>query len=264
MKISVCAKRPILTECRLENFNFQIDPYIGCEHNCYYCYVLPQAETDWTKEILIHEDIVRQLEEELEDITPQVIYMGYYSDPYQQSEEQYLQTRKTLELLQSKGFSVSILTKSDLVLRDIDILKEMKDPFVSVSLAFNDNRTRRLFEANTMDTERRMEALCLLKEAGIKTGALICPVIPYITDPVKIIESVKDYADTIWVYPLNFGDRSGKNFKNIHKILHSEFPSQSDQIEKVVFSKEHSSWNQLRERLFTLKADLILNMHIHV
>ena len=182
MKISTCSYRPILVPCSLENHDFQVDPYVGCEHNCHYCYVLNQAETDWTKEIQIHENIQIQLNEELQDIPSQKIYMGYYSDPYQSIEGEYLQTRKVLELLLEKGFSAGILTKSDLVVRDKDLLKEMNDASVSVSVAFTNNDVRQQFEANTKDTEARIEALRILKDSGIKTSALLCPVIPFITE----------------------------------------------------------------------------------
>jgi len=86
MKVSVCSSRPILSPCGLKGIDYQVDPYIGCEHNCYYCYALPQAETDWSKEILIYDDIVDQLSKELDTIPPQTIYMGYHTDPYQPCE----------------------------------------------------------------------------------------------------------------------------------------------------------------------------------
>jgi len=91
MNIKSCKNRPVLNPCTLEGRNYQVDPYIGCEHYCYYCYVLPLAECR--------------------------------------------QTRKVLELLLNKGFSVSILTKSDLVLRDTDLLASMKNARVSVSVS---------------------------------------------------------------------------------------------------------------------------------
>lgn len=156
MKVSVCSNRSILTSCELENFNYQVDTYVGCEHFCYYCYVLAQAESDWSKEIFKHNDIVARLSEEIVNIPSQTIYMGYHTDPYQPCEVEHQQTRKVLELFQEKGHSTSILTKSDLVVRDIDILKKMENAAVSVSVAFNDNRIRNLFEANTMETHKRI------------------------------------------------------------------------------------------------------------
>ena len=93
MKITTCSRRPILVSCRLKKPENQIDPYVGCAHNCHYCYALNQAETDWTKEIRTYRDINSQLSGELEKISPQKIYMGYYTDPYQPCEIEYRQTR---------------------------------------------------------------------------------------------------------------------------------------------------------------------------
>jgi len=248
----------------LKNFNYQVDTYIGCEHYCNYCYVLPQAETDWSKEIRIHKDIAGQLRDELDTISPQTIYMGYHTDPYQPCEAEYHQTRKVLELLLQKGFSASILTKSDLVIRDIDIFKKMKDAAISVSVAFRDNKTRGLFEVNTMDTEKRIEALHQLKNAGVKTGALLCPVIPYITEVTQLVDMLRAYADVIWIYGLSINDRSGQNWLNIQAVLNKQFPNLAEQVEQAVFSKNHRYWVQLRERLDGLKKDGQLNLNIHV
>jgi DNA repair photolyase len=264
IKVSECTNRTILTPCGLENLDYQVDTYIGCEHCCYYCYVLDQAETDWSKEILIHDDIVGQLKEEIKKISPQKIYMGYYSDPYQPCESEYKQTRKVLELFLRKGFSASILTKSDLIVRDIDILKQMKDAAVSVSVAFNDNQTRRLFEANAKDTEIRIEALQQMKEVGVRTGALLCPVIPFITDAIKLIEMLKPFVDVIWIYGLSINDRSGRNWLNLQQILKNRFPELFEQIETAIFSKDSNYWVELREKLDVLKRDQRLDLKIRL
>lgn len=264
MKITHCSKRPILSQCQLKNFEYQIDTYIGCGHYCYYCYVLPQAETDWSQEIRIHNDIVGQLSKELEKIPPQTIYFGYHTDPYQPCEEEHLQTKKVLELLVKNGFSASILTKSDLVVRDLEIFQEMDNAAISVSVAFNDNQTRRLFEANTVDTERRIEALRKLKEAGVKTGALLCPVIPYVTDAISLIDKLEPYADVIWVYGLTINDRSDQNWLNISNIFRDQHHDLLQKIDPVLFSKDHSYWKELRDSLTMLKNNRQLNMNIHL
>ncbi|MDP8267872.1 MAG: hypothetical protein P9L97_04010, partial [Candidatus Tenebribacter davisii] len=75
MKVNRCSRRKILTPCGLEMHNYQIDTYIGCEHLCRYCYGLNNAETDWHKEILIHEDIMDQLAQEINFLEPQSIYI---------------------------------------------------------------------------------------------------------------------------------------------------------------------------------------------
>lgn len=190
--------------------------------------------------------------------------MGYYTDPYQPCEVEYRQTRKVLELLLEKGYSVSILTKSDLVLRDVELLRDMEDASISVSVAFNDNRTREKFEANTKDTELRVEALSKLREAGIKTSALICPVVPYITDVKELINWLEFLTDSIWIYGLSVDQRSDRNWQNLRIILKEYFPDLSGQIENIVFSKDHQFWTQLREELKDIQNDRQLDLRIHI
>jgi DNA repair photolyase len=264
MKVTTCSSRPVLNPCTLENLDYQVDTYIGCEHSCYYCYALDQAETDWTKEVLIHKDITNQLNQELSKIPPQSIYMGWQTDPYQPCEAEYRQTRQVLELLLEKGFSASILTKSDLVLRDMDVLQDMNSATVSVSVAFNDDDVRQQFEAHTIDTEARITALRQLKNAGIKTSALICPVIPYITDVKPLIETLAPHADVIWIYGLSIQERSDRSWQNVQGILHNCFPDLKEQIETVVFSQDHSYWIQLRQELLELQKERQLHLSIHL
>ena len=128
-----------------------------------------------------------------------------------------------MELFLEKGFSVSILTKSDLVVRDMDVLQEMVDASVSVSVAFNDNRIRQQFEADTIDTEARIRALRKLREAGVKTSALICPVIPYITDVTPLIDKLALYTDAIWIYSLSIEKGLDRNCQNVQGILKTNF-----------------------------------------
>ena len=264
MKAKPCGNRSILNPCTLEGRNYQVDPYIGCEHYCYYCYVLPLAETDWRKEVLFHEDIAGRLEKELAGIPPQTIYMGWHTDPYQPCEQECRQTLQALELLLEKGFSASILTKSDLVLRDLDILQSMKDATVSVSVAFNDEGVRRMFEANTKETMARISALQKLKAAGVRTAALICPVIPYITNVRPLIDSLIEHADRIWIYGLSMQNRSDINWQYVEKILESHFSDLKPAIESTIFSKTHPYWGQLKGNLSRLMTEQKLNLDIHV
>jgi DNA repair photolyase len=212
----------------------------------------------------MHKDITGQLESELAGIPPQTIYLGWQTDPYQPCEAEYRQTRQVLELLLEKGFSASILTKSDLVLRDTDLLQQMNGVSVSVSVAFNDNDVRRLFESDTRDTEKRINALRKLKTAGLRTSALICPVIPYITDVIPLIDMLAPHADVIWIYGLSMLHRTDQSWQNVESILESHFPDVRAQIETIVFSHEHAYWMQLRQALLELQKERALNLSIHV
>lgn len=264
MKISTCSHRPILVPCNLERFEYQADPYVGCAHYCHYCYALEDSETDWHKEIQIHEDITHQLREELTDIPPQEIYMGYITDPYQPCEAEYRQTRKALELYLEKGFSVSILTKSNLVLRDIDILQQLNSASVSVSMAFTDNQVRQQFEANTKETEARIDALKQLREAGIKTNALLCPVIPHLTEAEILLDMLAPIANTIWIYGLSIKERASTNWRNVETILENHHPDLKERIESIIFSPGDPYWTQLRNKLSALQRGRQLDLRIHI
>jgi DNA repair photolyase len=213
---------------------------------------------------MIHKDIIDQLKREIDSISPQTIYMGYYTDPYQPCEAEQLQTRKVLEFLSGKGFSVNILTKSDLVTRDIDLLQRMKNASISVSVAFNDNGIREKFEPNTKDTEVRIDALRKLREAGIKTSALICPVIPHITDAMPLVDQLATLTDTIWIYGLSIETRSDQNWQNLEIILDEYFPDLRKPIEDIVFTKDHQFWTRLRQELEDIQKNRGLTLNIHV
>lgn len=265
MKIRQREEGQILQPCRPEwLFAYYVDPYIGCEHQCYYCYSLNQTDTDETKEIIIHNDIVRQLSRELSALEPQTIYMGMNSDPYQPCERAYEQTRQVLELLTQGGFSVCILTKSDLVVRDIDLYTKMKGSSVGISIAFQDERVRRVFEAKTLPNEKRIEALKRLQKAGIETYTLICPVMPFITDVKLLIEMAKPYADTIWIYPLSMEKEEDRNWQNVKQVLNRHFPDMLEKYKQIAFSKDHLYWTQLRRELERLQREKKLNLRIEL
>ena len=264
MIVTSLENRPVLEPCTLPELNYQVDPYIGCEHYCYYCYVLPQAETDWEKEVGIHADMVERLKSEISHLPPQTIYMGWHTDPYQPCEAEYRQTRQVLELFLENGFSASILTKSDLILRDIDLLQSMENAAVSVSVAFTDEHIRGLFEARTKETAVRISALQQLKAAGIKTAALICPVIPHITDVSPLIDLLAGSADKIWIYGPSVLNRNVQNWRNIEAILDRHFPDLKEPVKAAVFSKEHAYWQTLRQDLIDIQRESKLNLSIHV
>ncbi len=253
VKAGICSHRPVLQPCALEGYSFQLDPYIGCEHHCYYCYALNKAETDWAKEIQIHQDIRAQLSNEISSIDTQPIYIGWNSDAYQPSEADYQQTRQALELLAERRFPVCVLTKSDLVVRDMDLFKRMSGSSVGISLAFQNDHDRELFEANTQANRERLEALKTLHQEGIKTYTLICPVMPFITDVGELISLVAPYSDTIWIYALSLDRYENRNWKNIRQILQEHYPEMLKKYEEIAFNSDHSYWTRLRSELRLLQ-----------
>ena len=264
-KVINLKRKPIIESCALKSlgFNYQIDPYVGCEHHCHYCYAQNQPGLDWENEIGICSNI-KELAEELSLLTPQTIYIGMKTDPYQPLEKEYKQTREALKLLKERGFSVCILTKSNLVIRDIDLLSGMAGASVGISVAFQDDDSRSLFEANTLPNSDRIQAIAELKKNGIETYALICPVMPYITEVEALIAETRPVADTIWIYPLEMKYEEDTNWKKIEPILQQHFPGIIKRFREIVFSSGHAYWQELRQQLENIRINDNINLIIDV
>jgi DNA repair photolyase len=262
MDVRLVSRRPILQPCRLEGHAYQIDPYIGCAHLCLYCYALNQAETGWAQEILTYQGIAAQLGRELAGLEPQSIYLGWNTDPYQPADQVHRQTRRVLEVLASRGHSVCILTKSGLVARDVDLLVKMPGSSAGVSLAFQDEQVRQWFEASAPPNEQRIDALKALEEAGIRTYALICPVMPFITDVKRLVEMVATWADTIWVYALSMEAEEDGNWRNVQRILDRRCPEMAEPYRQITFSSEHPYWAELRHDLEGFQVESELDLRI--
>jgi DNA repair photolyase len=264
MNVRSILRRSIAQPCRLDGYAWQIDPYVGCGHLCAYCYALNEAETDWAREILTYQDVVLQLDRELDGLELQSIYMGWSTDPYQPVERAQRQTRRVLELLASRGHSVCILTKSDLVTRDIDLLALMPGSSVGISIAFHQERERRLFEMRTPSNQCRVVALETLRQAGIRTYVLVCPVIPFITDVKQLVEQVAHCADAIWVYALSMRTQHDRNWRNVQGILERHFPQMLEEHTQVALRADHPYWLDLRRELESLQAERGLDLRIRL
>ena len=175
-------------------FPWTINVYRGCSHSCVYCFARPTHEylglnlgEDFDRKIVVKINAVEKLRAELAEPrwTGGAIAMGTNTDPYQRCEGKYRLTRGVLEALAERGNPFSILTKSALVLRDLDVLTEAAataEVTVNFSVGTLDEQVWRATEPGTPHPRRRIDAIRRLSAAGIRTGALIAPVLPGISD----------------------------------------------------------------------------------
>lgn len=175
-------------------FEYSINPYRGCEHACIYCYARPShaymglsAGIDFETKLFYKVDAGKVLEAELArpGYVCKPITVGANTDPYQPVERKMLVTRSILEVLARTRHPVSIITKSALILRDLDLLTDLaKDNLVSVAISITtlSNDTKRSLEPRTASPQARLRAVRELNAAGIPTGVMVAPVIPAITD----------------------------------------------------------------------------------
>jgi len=176
------------------SFDRSINPYRGCEHGCVYCFARPthaylglSPGLDFESKLFAKEGAAGLLERELaaKNYRVQTIAMGTNTDPYQPIERQYRITRSVLETLAQYDHPVGIVTKSNLVVRDLDILGPMaKKGLVKVFLSVTtvDRALARRMEPRAPTPERRFEAIARLADAGVPVGVMAAPIIPAIND----------------------------------------------------------------------------------
>jgi DNA repair photolyase len=175
-------------------FEQSINPYRGCEHGCIYCYARPShaymglsAGIDFETRLFYKADAGKVLEEELAQprYVCKPITIGANTDPYQPVEREMRVTREVLEVLARTRHPASIITKSSLILRDLDLLADMaRDGLMSVAISITtlSAETKRSLEPRTASPQARLRALRELNAAGIPAGVMVAPVIPAITD----------------------------------------------------------------------------------
>ena len=176
------------------SFDRSINPYRGCEHGCVYCYARPthaymglSPGLDFESKLFIKPNAAALLREELSapNYAPRSMALGSNTDPYQPIERTYRITRQILEVLSEFNHPVGIVTKSALVLRDLDILTSMAKRGlvkVAISLTTLDRKLARALEPRASTPAKRLEALCVLSAAGVPTVVMMGPVIPAVND----------------------------------------------------------------------------------
>ena len=194
--VQVDATRKIITRNDSPDIGFDrsINPYRGCEHGCVYCFARPthaylglSPGLDFESKLFMKPEAAELLEKELSapSYQPRVIAIGTNTDPYQPIERKYQVMRRILEVLERTGHPVGIVTKSALVLRDIDILARMAErklAKVALSVTSLDPELARKMEPRAATPMRRLETLRRLSDAGVPTTVMVAPVIPALND----------------------------------------------------------------------------------
>lgn len=205
-EVQVERPRTIITRNESPDISFDrsINPYRGCEHGCVYCFARPTHSfmglspgVDFESKLFAKPDAARLLDKELskDGYQPRTIAIGTNTDPYQPIEKQYRIMREILEVLEARGHPVGIVTKSALVVRDIDILSRMAErglAKVALSVTTLDRMLARTMEPRASTPTKRLEAIRQLSDAGIPASVMVAPIIPGLTD--QEMERILDSA----------------------------------------------------------------------
>ncbi|PWT25893.1 radical SAM mobile pair protein B [Butyrivibrio fibrisolvens] len=228
---------------------YSVNPYVGCPHACKYCYAsFMKRFTGHTEEWGTFMDVKDWPEiKNPKKYAGQKVIIGTVTDGYNPLEKTYKNTRRLLEELKDSGADILICTKSDLVLRDLDLLKEINENSrLTVSWSINtlDEEFKDDMDA-AVSIERRLAAMKEVYAAGIRTVCFISPVFPGITDIEAIIDRTKDQCDLVWLENLNL--RGG--FKaDIMKYISDKHPDLVPLYDEIYNKKNRSYFEALEKK----------------
>ena len=255
--------KTILSRATLKDadYDYSCNPYVGCRFGCVYCYasfmarMVGKKTNDWGNFVYAKVNASDLLKKEIAKLPNngqgKVIWFSSVTDPYQGLEAKYQLTRKCLQVLVDNNFQgqVSFLTKSDLVLRDIDVLKQLKDVEVGMTITSTDDSISRYFEKYAPPITARLTALKKLHDEKIKTYAFVGPLLPHFVANqaalTKLFKSIhKAGVREVYFEFLNLSgyirNRLKNELKNLNMdIWHEFYASQNvgyrDQLSKIVY-----------------------------
>lgn len=251
MKICEKDSKEIVVKSKLPGADYVINPYIGCSHHCIYCYAsfmkrFSKHEEEWGEFVDVK---VNYKAIKTSKYDGKVLLFGSVTDPYQHAETKYHATRKILEQIVEANCKIEILTKSDLVLNDIDIIKEMKNVSIGVSMNTLDDRFRRDMEPYATSIRKRIELLKKLKESGIKTYLFISPIFPGITNLEELILNTKEYVSYYCFENLNL--RAGYKAK-VLSYIKQNYSRYYLLYEDIYKKGDNDYWESMKENISML------------
>ena len=188
---------------KLPGLDRALNPYRGCAHSCAYCYAqdVTRFETDlrWGDVVEAKVNIAQKLKKELSKGPKGVYGVGTVTDPYQPLEDRLALTRSCMAILRRFDARTSVLTKSDLILRDVDLLEGWDSAEVGLSIACADDRIASIVEPHAPPPSRRFDALAKLSDAGVDVYLMAAPVIPGLSDSTELLEALVDAAQAAGV-----------------------------------------------------------------
>lgn len=214
MIIKEVTAKSILSASKI--YKYVINPYVGCQHACSYCYARYMKRftghpEPWGEFVDVKINAASVLQQEIRKKRRDQVWLSGVCDPYQPLEAQYQLTRQCLEILMENDWPIVVQTRSPLVLRDNDLFRKSTTCAVGFSIPTADERIRHLFEPRAPKIAERIAALDALHQAGIRTYAMIAPILPGAEGIMKLLAGKVDY---IYVDRMNYHHADGIYTKN--------------------------------------------------
>jgi len=222
-------------------FDFTINPYIGCEHGCTYCYArfmkrFTDHKEEWGKFVDVKVNAASLLQREIKKKRPGIVWISGVCDPYQPLEKEYELTKRCLEILLKRGWPVTVQTKSPLVFRDVESLRKSEQVEVGLTITTADDSIMKIFEPNSPPFRQRIETLGKLHSAGVKTFAMIAPLLPKTEGLATQLSGKVDYV-LIDKMNYNYANRTYKKHKLEYAMRNNFFAQKKIELANA-FEKE--------------------------
>jgi DNA repair photolyase len=238
MNVNVIKAKDILTKSKLPDADFVINPYVGCNHGCIYCYAEYMSRFTGHKEKWGDFIDIKDCEKpiNMRRIIGHTVLLGSSTDPYNPLEKKWEVTRNALKQLTVADTRVEILTKSPLVLRDVDILRQLKDVHVGVSISTVDDGFARIIERYAPSPTSRVDAMRSLQAAGIPVYAFISPIFPLVSDYTEVVRAVEPYVEMICFENLNL---RGAYKRTVLNVIRGCRPDKYEEFSNIYSSREN-------------------------
>ncbi len=266
MIIKETLAKSIITKSNLPESDFVINPYIGCSHACIYCYArfmkrFSGHEEEWGRFVDVKVNAADLIPKNLDKYKNKSIVIGSVTDPYQPAEKKYKITRDILKKIVDIDAKIQIITKSDLIIRDIDLLRRFKKLTVAFSVSRSDDKNTKLFEPGASDINSRIVALKELYKNNIRTVVFISPIFPIISDWKNIIKKTKKYTDEYWFENLNIYPSVKEK---IYSLLKNNFSELMIEYKKI-YDNEKKYWDGVEKDIvrFCKKDDIDYKIYFH-
>lgn len=234
--MKVCEKecKSIITKSKLPDADYVINPYVGCCHECIYCYAqfmkrfTGHATEDWGSFM----DVKVGGKLKIKGLEGKTILFGSVTDPYNPLEKKYFATQKILGKLVEEGCSanIEILTKSPLVLRDVELLKKIPNIRVGISLSTMDPVFAKRIEKNASLPEERIRTVKELHRNGIPVYVFVSPIFPYFSNWKEVVDAVKNDADMVCFENLNLR----ANYRtDVINMVHEFYPEKYEDFKTL-------------------------------
>lgn len=251
MKVNQKKCKSIISKSNIYGVDYSVNPYTGCQHGCKYCYATFMKRYSghsepWGEFVDVKVNARSVLEKDLMKLKKGSILISSVTDPYQPLEKKYKLTRKILKRLADTEFPVTILTKNDLVLRDLDVFRRFKKNRISVGFTINylNDRDRKIWEPKAPSIEERLDALRKISKSEIECYVHVGPYFESITNLEEITNDVNEYVSEIQIENINLKENQGRIMETIRK----NYPN-LEQTYKEIGTDDRSHKQRLQKKV---------------